>query len=226
MRSIFLRAPAVGAVFVVLGSVAVQANAAGFYMEGGVMQSSFGGVNQDELDDLMIEVGEDTFDSFVLNDSSLDKKDMGYGFAVGYQFSANFAVEAAYVQLGEAGYAADVTVDDGGGPVDLTTGFDFKATGPAVSLVGIWPLNDSFALDARAGAYFSKTKVTVFASDGVETESESMGSENDTSILLGVGATWSFTPNVGLRLGFTRFDKALAGEGDANSLSLGLRVSF
>jgi hypothetical protein len=211
----------------VAGSMAaMSAQAAGFYMEGGIMQSSFSGVSQSELDAAMIEVGEDTFASFTLNDSSLDKSDMGFAFSLGYQFTPHLAVEAAYVQLGKSRYEADVTVDDGGGSVDLTTGFDFKSSGPAVALVGTWPLNESISLDARAGAYFSRTRVTVFASDGTSTESESMGSEKDTSVLLGVGATWAMLPNLGLRLGYTRFDQALAGEGDAGSLSLGLRVTF
>jgi opacity protein-like surface antigen len=210
----------------VLGFIPLGAHAAGFYLDGSVIQSSFGGVSQSELDAAMVEVGTETFASFTLNDSSLDKKDMGFAFAVGYQFTPNVAVEAAYVQLGEVGYEADVTVDDGGGPVDLTTGFDFKSSGPAVTLVGIWPVGPSFSLDARAGAYFSKTKVSVFASDGVSSQSDSLGSEEDTSLLLGVGATWSMTPNLGLRFGYTRINKALAGEGDADSLSLGLRISF
>lgn len=84
----------------------------------------------------------------------------------------------------------------------------------------------SLALDARAGAYFSRTKVTVFASDGATTETDSLGSDDDTSLLLGVGATWRLAGNLALRLGYTRFDKAVAGEGDADNLSLGIRVLF
>lgn len=200
--------------------------AAGFYMDAAVSQSSVGGVNQSELDAAMVEVGEEAFDSFVLNDSSLDKSDTGYSFAVGYQFTPFVAVEAAFVQLGKVRYAADVTVDQGGGPIDLTTGFNFKSSGPALSVAGTWPVGPSLALDARAGAFFAKTKVSVFATDGTTSETDSLGSEEDTSLLLGVGATWALTPNLGVRLGYTRFDKAVAGEGDADNLALGIRVLF
>lgn len=223
MRTTILRACAI----VALGCAASPgALAAGFYMDAAIGQSSVSGVSQSELDAAMIEVGEETFDSFVLNDSNLDKSDTGFSFAVGYQFTPYIAVEAAFVQLGKVGYAADVTVDDGGGPVDLTTGFNFKSSGPALAVAGSWPVAASLSLDARAGAYFSRTKVSVFASDGASTESDSLGSENDTSLLLGVGATWTLTSNLGLRLGYTRFDKAVAGEGDAGYLSLGIRVLF
>jgi opacity protein-like surface antigen len=203
------------------------AQGAGFYVDAGVGFSSIGGFNQQELDAAMTEVGEDTFDSFTLNDSRVDKSDMGFSLALGYQVTQNIAVEAAYLQVGKTSYEADATVADGGNPpADLTMGFNFKTSGPAVSLVGSWPVGERLSLDARAGAYFSKTKATVFASGGGESESESLGSEKDTSLLLGMGATWSLTDRLGLRLGYTRLDKAVAGEGDASTFSLGARLSF
>jgi opacity protein-like surface antigen len=203
------------------------AQGAGFYVDAGVGSASIGGFDQQELDALMIAVGEDTFDSFDLNDSSVDKTDISFSLALGYRFTQHLAVEAAYIQLGKAGYEADVTVADGGDPpVDLTMGFGFKTSGPAVSLVGILPVGESLELDARAGAYFAKTKVRVFVTDGTTTESDSLGSEEETSILLGVGATWSLTEKLGVRVGYTRLDKAVAGEGDADVFSLAARFSF
>src|SRR5687767_5055683 len=77
------------------------AQGAGFYLDAGAGFSSIGGFSQGEFDDLMVAVGEDTFNSFTLNDSSLDKSDIGFSVAVGYKFSPNFGVEAAYLQLGE-----------------------------------------------------------------------------------------------------------------------------
>jgi OOP family OmpA-OmpF porin len=212
---------------VVLGAAAPHgALAAGFYMDASISRSGVKGVSQSELDAAMIEVGEESFDSFVLDDSSIDRSNTGYSFAVGYQFTPHVAIEAAFVQLGKVGYVADVTVDQGGGPVELTAGFDFKSSGPALSVAGTWPVGASLALDARAGAYFARTKVSVFASDGATTQTDSLGSEEDTSLLLGVGATWTLTGNLALRLGYTRFEKAVAGEGDAGNLSLGIRVLF
>lgn len=210
------------------GTLPVAAQAAGFYMDAAMARSSVSGTSQAGLDAAMIETGEAAFDSFVLNDSSLDTGDTGFSVAVGYQFTPYVAAEAAFIQLGTLGYAADVTVDDGGGPVDLTTGFSFKTGGPALAVIGSWPIGSSLALDARIGAYFAKTQVSVFASDGEASERESLGSEEETGLLLGVGATWQFAANLGLRLGYTRLDQAVAGAqaGDADQLSLGLRVRF
>jgi OOP family OmpA-OmpF porin len=203
------------------------AQGAGFYVDAGVGSVSVGGIDQQELDAELVELGEESFDSFDLNDSSVDKTDIGFSVALGYRFTQHVAVEAAYIQLGKASYEADVTVADGGSPpTDFTMGFGFKSSGPAVSLVGILPVGESLALEARAGAYFAKTKATVSVTDGTTTESDSAGSEDDTSMLLGVGATWALTEKVGLRLGYTRLDKAFEGEGDADLFSLGARLSF
>lgn len=79
---------------------------------------------------------------------------------------------------------------------------------------------------SAAAAYFSKTKVSVFATDDTFNVPASPGSEKDTSLLLGAGATWALTPILGLRLGYSRLQKAVAGEGDVDSLSLGIRVKF
>jgi OOP family OmpA-OmpF porin len=216
-----------GATLVALACAPLCAQGAGFYVDAGVGSASVGGFDKQELDGLIVEVGEDTFDSFDLNDSSVDKTDISFSLALGYRFTQHVALEAAYFQLGKARYEADVTVADGGNPpVDITMGFGFKTSGPAVSLVGILPVGASLELDARAGAYFAKTKVRVFATDGTTSESDSLGSEENTSTLLGIGATWSLTEKLGVRLGYTRLDEAVAGEGDADVFSLAARLSF
>lgn len=220
------RAVAASVAMAAIACVPSGVQAAGFYVEPGIGLSSIGGIDKSDLDDAMVEVGEEFFDDFALNDSSLDKSDTGFSIAVGYQVTQNVAVEAAWYDLGKGTYSADVTADAGGGPVDLTTGFTFESSGPAVALVGIWPAGRNLSVDARAGVYFAKTTGSVFVSDGVDTESEALDSEKDTSVLLGVGATWSLTQRVGLRLGFTRLDNAVADEGDVNRLSLGVRLTF
>lgn len=220
------RAAAASAAMAAVACVPIGAQAAGFYIEPAIGYSSIGGVSKSELDDSMIEVGEEVFEDFTLNDSSLDKNDTGFSLTVGYQFTPNLAVEAAYFDLGKGKYKADATISDGGETADLTMGFNYKSRGPALALVGVWPLNEAVSLDARAGAYFAKTKVSVFATDGATSESESLGSEDSTSLLLGVGATWLLTERMGLRLGFTRLNNAVADEGDVNRLSLGLRFTF
>lgn len=222
----FQRALAASVAMAAAACVPFGAQAAGFYVEPAIGYSSIGGVSKSDLDDSMIEVGSEVFDEFTLNDSSLDKNDTGFSLTVGYQFTPNLAVEAAYFDLGKGRYKADATVGDGEETADLTMGFNYKSRGPALALVGVWPLNETVSLDARAGAYFAKTKVSVFASDGETSDSEGLGSESSTSLLLGVGATWSLTERMGLRLGFTRLNKAVADDGDVNRLSLGLRFTF
>jgi uncharacterized protein (DUF934 family) len=63
----------------------------------------------DHVGEGLAEARQDAVDTFTINDSSVDKSDIGFSLALGYKFTPNFAVEAAYLQLGKARYEADVT---------------------------------------------------------------------------------------------------------------------
>lgn len=209
MKNMMHRTGVAGAVLLALGMASAPAAAAtpGFYVAADLANSTYD-VNRSDLDE-----------DFETVQSSLDKTGLGYSFAVGYQFSPFFAVEAAYADLGKAKYSA--SVDDGEDAFDLTA--TFKVGGPALSLVGSWPLTDTFSLDARAGALFGKTKLTGRI-DGVPGSFSE--SENDTSLLFGVGGTYSFSDTLGIRLGYTILKDALAGEENVNQFSVGLKYSF
>src|SRR5690606_10031185 len=94
-------------------------------------------------------------------ESGLDKSDLGFEIALGYQLLPYLAVEAAYIDLGKAAYEAEGTVDDGTGAVEASTDLTLGAKGPALSLVGAWPIRETLSLDARAGAFFGKSTLEV-----------------------------------------------------------------
>jgi OmpA-OmpF porin, OOP family len=156
--------------------------------------------------------------------SSYDKQAIGAGLVAGYRFSPFIAVEASYLALGKAKYHASGTATDGSGD-EVDVGLGIEASGPAIALVGSWPISDAFSLDARGGVFFSSTKVTFsLAIDGESASGSS--SESDTAVLLGVGGTWSFRPGMALRFGVTFFKDALAGEDDVAQASAGFQYTF
>lgn len=212
------RAAIAAGVLLALGGMASQASAAqGFYAEADVGTTSVD-LKKAELDE-WIEVPTSA--------SSLDKSDIGYGLAVGYRFSPYFGVEAGYLDLGKSSYK----LEDEEAALDL----DLRSRGPALSLVGTWPINDIWSLEGRAGAYFGKSKLSASITDGVDSLQMSLDSESHTSLLLGAGIVASFGERWSARLGYTWIDTAAKvrdeeidadWKGSGSRISLGLRYSF
>jgi len=195
----------------------------GFYIAGDVSMNK-ADVKQSQFDDVVLGTFEDFGFDFVAGESSFDDSDIGYSIALGYSFNRHIAVEAAYIDLGNTTYSASGTFDDGESLFDVDLDARVGSSGPAVSLVGSLPLSEDWSLDARAGAYFAKTKITVTLSDDTTSESQS-GSDDDTGVLLGLGVTWSFGPQWALRAGYTHISNAV-GDSDVDQLSVGVKRSF
>lgn len=207
----------VGAAVAAACAIASPAMAAepGFYMAGDFGSSKAKISRADIYDSWEIDPAD--FDTF---SDSLDRKDNGFSFSLGYQFSPNFAVEAAYVDLGGLSYAAEAT--DGGEGYDVLQMADSK--GPSLSLIGSWPVAEAFSLDATLGAYFGSTDWSdEFLVDDVSAFEES-GSSSDVSMVLGVGATWSISERVGVRFSYSRFNNV--DDIDVDRISIGLKFSF
>ena len=112
----FMRTPRAAAVLsmIMLGATGTAAAATpGLYVTGTLGQSAadVSQSDKDSIDDVLVAAWNQNGFTVLANDSSLDKSDLGYELAVGYQISERFALEAAYIDLGEATYAADSVVD-------------------------------------------------------------------------------------------------------------------
>jgi len=195
----------------------------GFYMTGDVGMNK-ADVKQSQFDDVVL----GTFEDFGFNVTSgvaeFDNSDLGFSIGLGYSFNQYIAVEAAYMDLGNTTYSAAGTLDDGESVFDVNLRAKVGSSGPAAVLVGSLPVSYAWTLDARAGAYFAKTRITVELSDETGSAAES-GSDDDTGILLGVGATWSFSPKWALRAGYTHISNAV-GTSDVDQLSVGVKLKF
>ena len=187
----------VAAALLALGGLvaASQTAAQGFYIGGSVGKSDFDDDNA--IPDL-------------ITSGSVDGSDTGFKIFGGYQFNQHFGVELAWVDLGKAGYSGTFS----GLPV---TGGTVETSGLNLSAVGILPLGSGFALFGKAGFFAWESK----AKD-VTGGLPFSGKEDGTDLSLGIGASYDFTKNFGIRAEWERF-KAV---GDIDLLSVGLVYKF
>lgn len=150
--------------------------------------------------------------------TSCTDDDTGWKVFVGYQFTANWGAEVAYVNFGKP-VRGTATVT--GVPVTL----DAEASGWQLAGVGTMPINDQFSVFGKLGIFRSDVDITA-AGGGVSVSL----SGNHTDLTYGIGARWDFTKNVGAQLEAQRFndvgDKNTTGEQNINLFTLGLVVRF
>jgi len=112
---------------------------------------------------------------------------------VGYRFFKYLAVEAGYLDAGTASYTgkgvAYVIVDDV--LVDTKVNLDWHGTGGVVSVLGIWPIDQTWSVFGRVGGFFGDVSSDVRVSDGTGAGKASI-SENSNEFLYGVGVDSNF----------------------------------
>ncbi len=141
---------------------------------------------------------------------SCDTSDTGGKLVGGYKFGNGFSAELGYVNFGKSKFA------------DSTDWMSVKVT--AITLAGAYalPLNNDWGLNLRLGVAQVKSKVDInFTTLGTGT-----GSQNDTNVYAGIGATYAVSPTVKLELGL---DSTKAGSGDGINvrlISLGATFAF
>lgn len=150
-------------------------------------------------------------DAFVTNgftvlsgNSSLDTKDSAFGALAGLRLLPYLAVEAAYVDLGEAKYAAAGLVTDGVSVVPASIALDAQSKGPTVSALGILPLTDQWELFARGGVFFAKTEQNANVLIGGFPGSDRV-SDNSVEGLAGIGGALNLGEHFTIRAEFARY---------------------
>lgn len=120
-----------------------------------------------------------------------DKNSWAYGLNFGYRWQDTWGVEAGYVDLGKPeakGYYY-------GYPYSL----QLHVTGFTLGGNGRWRLSDNWHINARLGAFFSKSKVT--GGGGLQ----GSDSDNDTNVYVGAGVSYDISPSVSLGVNFDRY---------------------
>jgi opacity protein-like surface antigen len=198
----------------------------GFYfgVDGGIGSAD---INKSDLDRSLQAGFDDAELDVVVGNSNLDDRDFSYGAFIGYRFLPYLAAEVSYLGLGTAKYDADVTGPDLVAPVALTG--KFMSDGPALSVLGIWPIGHSWDLYARGGIYFGSTTFDVRAST-TDISSRDSSARNTQEFLWGIGAGYHVDTHWAVRLDFQEItnvgDPDVTGEANVDRLALGFVYSF
>ena len=134
----------------------------------------------------------------------------------GLKFNDYFAMEMAYVDLGEVSVTAN--------GVGFSDRYNFGLDGLVVEAVGTWPINKRFSVFGKFGFITWNSDFTINRSG----RNSVSGGDSGTDLALGAGGQFNFTKNFGLRAEFEAFDidELVAGVGGTNTFSLGAVVSF
>lgn len=139
---------------------------------------------------------------------SVDDTDTGYKVFAGYNFTRNFGIEAAYVDLGDLTFSGNVGATPVSGSADVQ-GFNISAVLTA-------PIDDRFSVFGKLGAFVWDAD---FAANSAAVRWTGSGSSTDFSA--GLGAAYSFNKNLSLRAEYEYFDDV-----DANLWTVGLAYKF
>lgn len=134
----------------------------------------------------------------------------------GYQFSPNWGVEAQYANMGNR----DLVLRNAAG-VSIATG-SLKFSQFSIAGTGTLPLGANFSLFGKLGASNNSAKVSLV---GVT------DSGSTTSLMLGIGAAYSITKELSVRVEYEDFGKLAKGDGlggaiRGNAYSVGLKYAF
>ena len=136
-----------------------------------------------------------------------DNKDTVYNIYTGTFFTPNFGFELGYTNFGK--------IERAGGST--------KAQGINLSLVGRAPITQSFNIFGKLGTTYGRTEVSAFPGTGI-----AYGKENGFGVSYGIGAEYSFNPQLSAVLQYDEHKLKFAGDGGdrVNATTVGLRYRF
>ena len=177
------------AALVLLAGPAIAQDHDGFYMGAGMGYSKLN-INENKMDRLIQSGLDEVGGGWAVTRSSVDQNATPYQIFAGYRFMNYFAVELAYLNMGEATYKANISNGStGSGAVKGTWSND----GVPLSFLGIWPLSDQFDIFGRVGVFYGSTELKARGKDsGGTTIITGSVDDNTTQFFGGVGVDWNF----------------------------------
>ena len=168
-----------------------------------------GSIGQSDIDDEIT--------SGLINGSqSVDGKDTAWKIFGGVMFNRHFGLEVAYVDLGELSYSGTFTDAFGTAPV---TGGKVEVWGFNISAIGALPVTEQFSVFGKLGLFFWEAE----ANDTTGGRPFS-ATDDGADLSFGVGLSFNFTRNLGVRAEWEMFDKV--SDADASLISVGLFWRF
>lgn len=179
-----------------------------------------------EVQDIYQEIGGRT---------STDRASTGYKIALGLNVHEYIALEAQYIDLGQATYKGNYTP---AGMV-LEDKLNLKTSGFGANIVGKYPIQD-FTVFAKAGYHLMRTKATVkdiWIAPGWTDIEKSSKTISKWAPSFGVGASYNLTSELSVVAEYERYqdiakkkvnfdDEKVSFKHSTDFLSLGLRYNF
>ncbi|MGH8764416.1 MAG: porin family protein [Burkholderiales bacterium] len=154
--------------------------------------------------------------------NSMDNKDQAWGLVLGYRFTPNWGIEGAYSDLGKFKYNGTVIA-----PAADTVSGDYQAKAWSLAGIGTLPLGNGFGLYGKLGLHDTKAELSATSGTGA---GPTGGTSSGTGLLVGMGATYDFTPAVYGKLGWDRYmrvgDDQKTGRGDLDVFGAGVGFRF
>ena len=152
---------------------------------------------------------------------SCDKTDIGGKIFGGYMFTPYIGAELMYGAFGKA--KVNFTDDFNGIPVDVKG--EFKSSGWAAFLVGQYPI-ENFRLFGKIGFARLDNELTITAVSGQQAGAAD-DSDSSTEFAWGLGGTYMFNKNLGVRAEYENFKWSWEDASDNISFwSIGIQYSF
>lgn len=150
-------------------------------------------------------------------------------FDAGYFFTPNIGVDAAFFHLGEIRYIAVGSISGSGHSLPLSSTTEVTSHGPALSLVLRLPLTEAFDVSLRLGDYFGKATIEDNVTVGANSDFVALD-KRGSSLLVGVGASYSFAGHYSVRMDFLRVndtgDSGTTGKFSVNMATVGVSYTF
>jgi opacity protein-like surface antigen len=147
----------------------------------------------------------------------------------GYFFTPYVGIDAAFLHIGEMRYVAVGQLTNLFGSQSIGTENEVTSHGPALSLILRLPLTESFGADLRLGDYFGKATLDDSVNVGSNSTS-TIASKSSSSLLAGVGASYTIGGHVSIRLDYLRINKTgssdTIGKFNVNLATAGVSYTF
>jgi len=211
---------------VMLGGAAADRNAFADGLSGAYLGGNFGRARSSydtgSIDSQIASLVADSGDTVNFTDRSIQRMSDAWWVNAGYFFNPYIGLDAAFLHVGEIKYIAVGTLTGLGGNQSISSATEVSTHGPALSLIARLPLSENFAVDLRVGDYFGKAifnnLITVDANSAATD-----ASKTNSSLLAGVGASYTVAGHWSVRLDYLRVNKT--GDSDVGKFSVNLATA-
>ena len=161
--------------------------------------------------------------------AALEDRKTAWWVNTGYMAWRFVGIDASYLHLGELYYQAFGTyTPDGGAAQSVGATTRLKSQGPALGLLFQLPLLENFNLNLRIADYYARTTLTNILTLP-SSYTPTVQTANASSLLVGLGASYTFAGHWSARLDYLRVERAgdsTTGKYNASYLALGASYNF